>query len=65
MRRAVEKYPEDPLAEEFLRGNIKWYGNIAEEGGATRTWRQYFLGLLSSPLNRVAEVKPSASTARN
>jgi ATP-dependent Clp protease ATP-binding subunit ClpC len=23
MRRAVEKYLEDPLAEEFLRGNIK------------------------------------------
>jgi ATP-dependent Clp protease ATP-binding subunit ClpA len=23
MRRAVEKYVEDPLAEEFLRGNIK------------------------------------------
>ena len=22
MRRAVEKYLEDPLAEEFLRGNI-------------------------------------------
>jgi ATP-dependent Clp protease ATP-binding subunit ClpA len=23
MRRAVEKHLEDPLAEEFLRGNIK------------------------------------------
>jgi ATP-dependent Clp protease ATP-binding subunit ClpC len=23
MRRAVEKYLEDPLAEQFLRGNIK------------------------------------------
>jgi ATP-dependent Clp protease ATP-binding subunit ClpC len=23
MRRAVEKYLEDPLAEELLRGNIK------------------------------------------
>jgi len=23
MRRAVEKYLEDPLAEEFLRGNLK------------------------------------------
>jgi ATP-dependent Clp protease ATP-binding subunit ClpC len=23
MRRAVEKFLEDPLAEEFLRGNIK------------------------------------------
>jgi ATP-dependent Clp protease ATP-binding subunit ClpA len=23
MRRAVEKYLEDPLAEEFLRGNIE------------------------------------------
>ena len=23
MRRAVEKYLEDPLAEEFLRGNVK------------------------------------------
>jgi len=29
MRRAVEKYLEDPLAEEFLRGNIK-HGDTLE-----------------------------------
>jgi hypothetical protein len=29
MRRAVEKYLEDPLAEEFLRGNIK-HGDALE-----------------------------------
>src|SRR5258708_40205022 len=28
MRRAVEKYLEDPLAEEFLRGNIKQGGTL-------------------------------------
>ena len=28
MRRAVERYLEDPLAEELLRGNIKTHENI-------------------------------------
>ncbi|MGA7126645.1 MAG: ATP-dependent Clp protease ATP-binding subunit, partial [Chthoniobacterales bacterium] len=28
MRRAVEKYLENPLAEEFLRGNIKQGGTL-------------------------------------
>ena len=33
MRRAVEKYLEDPLAEEFLRGNIR-QGDTLEVHGA-------------------------------
>jgi len=34
MRRAVENYLEDPLAEEFLRGNIKQ----GDSAGAARGW---------------------------
>jgi len=35
MRRAVEKYLEDPLAEGFLRGNIKQ----GDHAGGARGWR--------------------------
>jgi ATP-dependent Clp protease ATP-binding subunit ClpC len=34
MRRAVEKYLEDPLAEEFLRGNIKHGGTLEVHAAA-------------------------------
>jgi ATP-dependent Clp protease ATP-binding subunit ClpA len=34
MRRAVEKYLEDPLVEEFLRGNIKPGDTLELHAGA-------------------------------
>jgi ATP-dependent Clp protease ATP-binding subunit ClpC len=36
MRRAVEKYLEDPLAEEFLRGNIKQGGTLEVHAAGER-----------------------------
>jgi ATP-dependent Clp protease ATP-binding subunit ClpC len=38
MRRAVEKYLEDPLAEELLRENIK-QGDTLEVHAAVNNWR--------------------------
>ena len=38
MRRAVEKYLEDPLAEELLRGNIK-QGDTLDVKRLVNNWR--------------------------
>ena len=61
MRRAVERYLEDPLAEELLRGTIKTHENIhVKRDGEKLTFEsqpsifaadsgQYFLRFLSPP----------------
>ena len=39
MRRAVEKYLEDPLAEELLRGNIKQGDTLDVQARLVNNWR--------------------------
>ena len=38
MRRAVEKFLQDPLAEEFLRGNVQ-QGDTLEVTPLVNSWR--------------------------